>query len=101
MIIDVFPTGTTWMQEIVFLVMSEGDFDCLGKETVFHRTPHLELDATGLPFPAGYEMVTSMPRPRRIKTHLYSNFFQVKCRNHNHRKTMSGTHFTTEDDLND
>lgn len=60
-----FPkSGTTWVQEIVYLLMNDLDTDKASKTTMERRFPFLELHTPGP------KIIAKMPSPRLIKTHL-------------------------------
>ena len=61
-----FPkSGTTWLQEIVFLICNDCDFEKAKSKSIEERVPFIEY-----PMP-GIEFIKKMPeRPRLIKTHL-------------------------------
>ncbi|XP_064624359.1 amine sulfotransferase-like [Lineus longissimus] len=60
-----FPkSGTTWVQEIVYLLMNNADFTSASERTIEDRFPFLEYPCPGL------EEVNNMKSPRLIKTHL-------------------------------
>ncbi|XP_060080389.1 sulfotransferase 1C4-like [Ylistrum balloti] len=61
--------GTTWMQEILWLIMNEGDFEGAHKKPVYFRSPFLEFKDDILN-EVGLELAEPMPSPRVMKTHL-------------------------------
>lgn len=61
--------GTTWMQEIVWLILSDGDFERASKQQVYFRSPFLEFKDDILN-EVGLDLANPMPSPRVIKTHL-------------------------------
>ena len=76
-----FPkSGTTWTQELVWLVQNDADLEKAKSALLDHRVPFLEfpifLDYVKQelpPFLQGdlYQAIVSMPSPRIIKTHLH------------------------------
>ncbi len=66
-----FP-GTTWMQELVFLITTNGDVEAAMKSSLDERVPMLE---SSLPVVPGYDTIIKRPSPRLIKTHLTYKFF--------------------------
>ena len=64
MIINVFSSGTTWLQEIVYLVKTGLDFEGAGKQVLESRFPYLEY-----PYP-GLSTIKKIQGPKMIKTHL-------------------------------
>ncbi|XP_013068532.2 sulfotransferase 1A1-like [Biomphalaria glabrata] len=61
--------GTTWLQEIVWLLMHEGDFEGALATPVYIRSPFLEFKDLTLN-EIGLDLASTMPSPRVIKTHL-------------------------------
>ena len=65
------------MQEIIYLITTQGDFDGFHNTPLDKRFPYLEIAVPGMPIPSGMDLLEKMERPRRFKTHMYSNFFEV------------------------
>ena len=61
------------MQELVFLIMTNGDFKEAMKTILDERVPMIENAIPGKP--TGYDTIMERPSPRLIKTHLYFKFF--------------------------
>lgn len=61
--------GTTWMQEIIWLIMHDGDFKGASQTPVYFRSPFLEFKDEILN-EVGLDLANPMPSPRVIKTHL-------------------------------
>ncbi|XP_046549124.1 sulfotransferase 1C2A-like [Haliotis rubra] len=60
-----FPkAGTTWLQEIVYLIANDLDFEKAWSKILEERFPYLEFVNPGL------KAISSMESPRFIKTHL-------------------------------
>ena len=57
--------GTTWLQEIVFLIHSDLDFEKSADQNLDQRFPFIEL---------GVHVVTESASPRLIKSHLPYEF---------------------------
>ncbi|XP_071975677.1 sulfotransferase 1C1-like isoform X3 [Engystomops pustulosus] len=57
-------SGTTWMQEILDLIVLDGDVARSLRAPCFIKVPFLEMGHTSL------EVAESMPSPRILKTHL-------------------------------
>ncbi|XP_076857081.1 sulfotransferase 1B1-like [Brachyhypopomus gauderio] len=76
--------GTTWAQEIVDLLLHNGDTDVCKRAPTNKRMPFLEIQ----PYPnlpSGLELLKSMKPPRVIKTHLPiqlvpKGFWENKCK---------------------
>ncbi|EFN83859.1 Sulfotransferase 1C4 [Harpegnathos saltator] len=99
-------SGTTWTQELVWLLSNNLDFETAGKQYLTERFPFLEFsmlhhpeltkellemnkDNTAKEYclelaKPGYEVVASMPSPRFIKTHfpfsLLPGILDVGCK---------------------
>ncbi len=65
-----FCKGTTWLQEIVFLVLNDCNTDKAQENTIEWRVPFFEYETPGLKY------VESLPtdKPRILKTHLPKQF---------------------------
>ncbi|XP_062581414.1 sulfotransferase 1 family member D1-like [Saccostrea cucullata] len=80
-----FPkAGTTWLQEIVWLIVNDGDTQKAKGEQVYFRSPFLEFKDLVLN-EVGLELAKPMPSPRVIKTHLPvdlapTGIFKTKCK---------------------
>ncbi|XP_035218190.1 sulfotransferase 1E1-like [Stegodyphus dumicola] len=57
-------TGTTWLQEIVFIIHSNLDFNAAKTTDLHQRFPYIEHAKTN------YNYVKNMESPRLLKTHL-------------------------------
>lgn len=57
-------TGTTWLQEIVYLIHSNLNFDGAAKQRLYERFPYIEHSTTNSNF------VEELASPRLLKTHL-------------------------------
>ncbi len=78
------PSGTTWLQEITYLVCNDADTSKANQGFLYDRFLFIEatLSRTG---PDGqnvpqFDYVLSMPSPRLIKTHLPLRFFERSLR---------------------
>lgn len=60
---NLFP-GATWMQEIVYLIATDFDYESAGSATIEDRFPYLEYPIPGL------KAISAMSSPRFIKSHL-------------------------------
>lgn len=69
LLIATYPkAGTTWVQEIVDFIQSEGDADRCHRAPIHDRFPFIEWK---IPFlESGLEQAEAMPSPRTLKTHL-------------------------------
>ena len=77
-------SGTTWMQEIIYQVTTEGDFEGGDKTAVFNRFNFIEGNGTGFGLDYGFSRYKAEKAPRLIKSHLSSSFFKKTLE---HRKT--------------
>ena len=78
------PSGTTWRQEITYLVCNDADTSKANQSFLYDRFPFIEatLSPTG---PDGqnvpqFDYVLSMTSPRLSKTHLPLRFFECSLR---------------------
>lgn len=69
LLISTYPkAGTTWTQEIVDLILNEGDVDKGLRGPTHVRFPFIELMIPSVA--CGLEQANAMPSPRNLKTHL-------------------------------
>ncbi|XP_043942636.1 sulfotransferase 1C1-like [Protopterus annectens] len=70
LLIATYPkAGTTWIQEIVDMILNEGDLEKCQRAPTHERIPFLECNEMP-PYPSGLDMIAAMTPPRVIKTHL-------------------------------
>ncbi|XP_026533334.1 sulfotransferase family cytosolic 1B member 1-like [Notechis scutatus] len=70
LIISTYPkAGTTWMQEIVDLILNKDDLEKTHRAPIHVRIPFLEI-CSPPPIPSGVDTLVNVPSPRVIKTHL-------------------------------
>ncbi|XP_054624766.1 sulfotransferase 1 family member D1-like [Dunckerocampus dactyliophorus] len=85
LLIATYPkAGTTWVLEIVDLLLHNGDSETCKRAPILVRIPFLENTAR-LAIPAGLELLKAMDPPRVIKTHLQfhlipKGFWEKKCK---------------------
>lgn len=76
--------GTTWTQEIVDLLLHNGDPEACKRAPTHIRCPFLEIQSPP-PIPSGLDLLNDMKPPRMIKTHLPFQlvplgFWENKCK---------------------
>ncbi|KAE8577687.1 hypothetical protein XENTR_v10023017 [Xenopus tropicalis] len=72
-LIATFPkSGTTWMQEIMDLILQEGDAQKGRRAPTYIKVPFIDLIPTKT-MPSGVELAQTMKSPRVLKTHLPIN----------------------------
>ncbi|XP_060795354.1 sulfotransferase 1C2 isoform X2 [Neoarius graeffei] len=85
LLISTYPkAGTTWTQEIVDLLLHNGDAEICGRAPTVVRSPFLEMNSPP-PIPSGMDLLKTMKPPRLIKTHLPiqlvpEGFWENKCK---------------------
>ncbi|XP_035259944.1 sulfotransferase 1C1-like isoform X2 [Anguilla anguilla] len=84
-LISTYPkAGTTWTQEIVDLLLHNGDTEACKRGPIVMRSPFLEIFSPP-PIPSGLDLLCKMSPPRLIKTHLPiqlvpEGFWENKCK---------------------
>ncbi|XP_071318127.1 sulfotransferase 1C2 [Trachinotus anak] len=85
LLIATYPkAGTTWTQEIVDLLLHNGDAEVCKRAPTPVRSPFLEI-CSPPPIPSGLDLLKKMDPPRVIKTHLPfqlvpPGFWENKCK---------------------
>ncbi|XP_076857080.1 sulfotransferase 1B1-like [Brachyhypopomus gauderio] len=85
LLIATYPkAGTTWTQEIVDLLLHDGNAEVCKRAPTAIRIPFLEIQSPP-PIPSGLDLLKSMKPPRVIKTHLPiqlvpKGFWEHKCK---------------------
>lgn len=85
LLIATYPkAGTTWTQEIIDLLLHNGDAEACKRAPTPVRSPFLEI-CSPKPIPSGLDLLEKMDPPRMIKTHLPFHlvplgFWENKCK---------------------
>ncbi|XP_072273344.1 sulfotransferase 1A1-like isoform X2 [Pyxicephalus adspersus] len=82
--INTYPkSGTTWMSEILDLILNDGDLKKASRGAIFERVPFLEYAVPDMP--TGTEILDTMKTRRLIKSHLHvelvpQSFWEKNCK---------------------
>ncbi|XP_043942635.1 sulfotransferase 1C1-like [Protopterus annectens] len=85
LLIATYPkAGTTWTQEIVDLILNDGDADKCQRAPIYDRIPFMEY-VEPPPLSSGLQQIAALKPPRAIKTHLPfqlvpQSFWEQNCK---------------------
>ncbi|XP_013109277.2 sulfotransferase 1 family member D1 [Stomoxys calcitrans] len=77
-VVTFMKSGTTWMQEAVWLLMNNLDFKQSNQLSITQRSPFLELQAISPYFPSPMELSKKLSSPRVLKSHMPPNLLPRK-----------------------
>nr|XP_033801510.1 sulfotransferase 1C1-like isoform X2 [Geotrypetes seraphini] len=95
LLIATYPkAGTTWIQEIVDMIIHGGDIEMCQRAPIILRQPFIEHHSTLMP--SGLKLAEAMPPPRILKTHLPvqlvpPSFWEKDCKRMNKMLPDPGT----------
>ncbi|XP_073838689.1 sulfotransferase 1E1-like [Musca autumnalis] len=70
--------GTTWMQETVWLLTHNLDFERCKSEHLTMRSPFLDMSGLNVTAPNAVEICQTLASPRVIKSHLPANLLPIE-----------------------
>ncbi|KAL5292517.1 hypothetical protein ACFFRR_011367 [Megaselia abdita] len=69
-VVTVMKSGTTWTQELAWLILNNYDFETASTKVLMQRSPYLEFSINKNRKPSTIEIANNLPSPRLLKSHM-------------------------------
>ena len=73
-------SGSTWTNELAWLVLTEGNFEAASKTPHFIRVPYIEYIPIATDVQTGIDIINNMDDPKIFKSHLSASYFLKQLR---------------------